>query len=144
MLKVMVLLCLLFGAVPVPVSAKTVEKQATREVYFHLADGLQGGGDITITLSDGSQINLGSSNGWECRRMFLENGVEVEKVEGGKLSGGIGSGEVIIEAEDLPSVHNREKIEVKEAADWTGYVVFASVAAVLILVAGLAFFVIRG
>ena len=120
-MKALIIICVLFLAAPVPVSAKNIKTQETNEMRFVLAGGSGSEGAVTIKLSDGSVIVLNEQNGWQDRRMVLGN-VRVEKVDGGCVDESSTTDEIRIktEAEQPKSIeHKKPKFEeVKFRTGW--------------------------
>ena len=120
-MKALKIICVLFLAAPVPVSAKNIKTQETNEMRFVLVGGSGSEGAVTIKLSDGSVIVLNEQNGWQDRRMVLGN-VRVEKVDGGCVDESSTTDEIRIktEAEQPKSIeHKKPKFEeVKFRTGW--------------------------
>lgn len=112
-MKALIIICVLFLAMPVPVSAKNIKTQETKEMKFVLVDGSGSTGAVTIKLSDGSIIVLIEQNGWRDRRMVLGN-ISVKKVDGGSIDESSTTDEIRIktEAEQPKSIeHKKPKFE---------------------------------
>ena len=95
-MKKILVFCILLLLLPCTVSAKSIENQETKAVRFSLADGSNTNGEITVFLSDGSQVKLNESNGWEDYQMFILDGTTVERVSTGEFSGTLYDGEVLV------------------------------------------------
>lgn len=121
-MKVLIIICALFLAMPVPASAKNIKTQETREMKFVLVDAPTRAGKVTLKLSDGSTIVLSEQNGWQDRRMVLGS-VKVEKVDGGSIDGSSTADEVRIKTEtEQPSSVGHEKPKFKEVKFGTKWI----------------------
>lgn len=131
-MKRVLIFCLFLMLLPKTASAKTINNQETKMVDFHLEEGSSATEDVIISLSDGTEIRLDNSNGYEVKQMFMQDGVSVEGIKGGEFSGSIAEGEVrITVSQQQPTVHenlNPEYEEVQKSSMLVWLVVLVSVA----------------